>query len=82
MKISNGRIILSDAQSYSPSLDFIDYVDINNNKISIPLKLVIRLYEGTKQRVEYAGHNWEEITKNLFQEYKETGIIKKDEKDV
>lgn len=73
MKISNGRIILSDAQSYSPSLDFIDYVDINNNKISIPLKLVLRLYEGTKQRVERSGNDWNKITEEIF---------KKDVKDV
>lgn len=73
MKISNGRIILSDAQSYSPNPDFIDYIDIDNNKISIPLKLVIRLYEGTKHRVERSGHDWNKITEEIF---------KKDEKDV
>ena len=46
MKMVKGRIILQDATSFTPHTDFIDYVDVDCNKISIPLKTVIRLYEG------------------------------------
>lgn len=66
MEIKNNRIYLEDSKSFSPIVDSINYTDLSNNKINVPIKLIVRLYEGCKDDFEKREINWEEYCSNLF----------------
>lgn len=68
MEIKNNRIYLEDGKGFSPIVNSINYTDLSENKISIPIKLVVRLYEECKDVFEKRGVNWEEYCNNLFKE--------------
>lgn len=72
MKMKNGRVILQDATSFTPNYNFIDYVDVDCNKISIPTKLVIRLYEGTRHKFTKDGVSWDKFCDAMFKQGENT----------
>lgn len=72
MKMVKGRIILQDATSFTPHTDFIDYVDVDCNKISIPLKTVIRLYEGARHKFVKDGVDWGKFCDAMFKKDNDT----------
>ena len=68
MKMQNGRVILEDAASFSPTSIGVDYTDINGNKVHIPIKLLVRLYEGSKFHHERTSDfEWCEFCNGLFE---------------
>ena len=69
MKLINGVVHLEECIRFYPKTDGIVYTDINNNKIHIPIKLLIRLHEGTKFHYEKNGWNWEEFCDEILKEY-------------
>lgn len=67
--ISRGNlIILEDAKSFYPIATGIDYTDISGAKFHIPMKLLIRLYEGAKYDATQKNVNWDQFCAELFQE--------------
>lgn len=70
MKTSSGKIILEDAVRFSPTYIGVDYTDESEIRIHIPMKLLVRLYEGSKYQLEKNGYNWEEFCNTLFEEQK------------
>ena len=66
MKMKNGRVILHDATMFTPNFDFIDYIDPDLNKISIPTKLVIRLYEGLRHKLVRDGVDFDQFCDVIF----------------
>lgn len=66
MHTSNGRIVLEDSVGFLPSVDGVSYTDITGTKIHIPMKLLVRLYEGSKFHLEREGLDWERFTNSLF----------------
>ena len=66
MKMKNGRVILQDATMFTPNFDFIDYIDPDLNKISIPTKLVIRLYEGLRHKLVRDGVDFDQFCDVIF----------------
>lgn len=66
MKI--GRIVkLEDALSYAPVAGGVEYTDVSGARVFVPLKLLVRLYEGFKHQHEQACfQSWDEYCKSLF----------------
>lgn len=66
MKTSKNTIILEDAIRYSPSEQGVDFVDETETRFHIPMKLLIRLYEGAKFHYIRNGGDWDEFCAALF----------------
>lgn len=55
------------AQGYSPVAGGVEYTDINGARVFIPMKLLVRLYEGVKWHHEKnADQPWDEFCNSLF----------------
>ena len=67
MKINNGVIYLEDSVGFRPNHYDVGYTDESGNRVVIPMKLLVRLYEGTKYHHEKIGINWEEFCNKLFE---------------
>ena len=67
MRTSINTIILEDCEGYSPTTEGVSYTDITGTKIFIPMKLLIRLFDGTKDHLERTGVDWEVFVKNIFE---------------
>lgn len=65
-----------EAQSFSPHTglgsvqDCVDYTDLTGTKISIPMSLLVRLYDGSKYHHESRGGNWDYYCNALFENFK------------
>jgi len=70
MKTSKNQIILEDCASYSPTLEGVGYTDITGTRVFIPIKLLIRLSDGTREYLERRGTDWETFCENLFENEK------------
>lgn len=66
MKTSNNRIILDDAIRYSPTNIGVDFTDETNTNFHIPMKLLVRLYEGAKHCHTKKSGDWESFCNSLF----------------
>jgi len=66
MRTSKNEIILEDCASYSPTSEGVDYTDITGTRIFIPMKLLIRLSDGTREYLERRGINWETFCEDIF----------------
>ena len=67
MRTSNSQIILEDCKGYSPTTDGVSYTDMAGTQIFIPMKLLVRLFDGTKEHLERTGVDWEVFVKNIFE---------------
>lgn len=67
MNILRGTLLLNDVENYRVNSKEIDYVDTKRNKIVIPIKLIVRLYEGAKFDKERKGINWKDFCDSLFE---------------
>lgn len=54
MKLYNGVVQLGKIQTWAPSTSFVEYTDVDGNRIIIPMDVLIRLYEGSKYHLETA----------------------------
>lgn len=68
MKIKGNIFELEEVNGYSPSMIGVAYTDINQTRVFIPMKVLIRLYEGVKSDIERKGCRWEEFVNALFAE--------------
>lgn len=68
MKTNGYNIILENAKSFSPTAIGVNYTDTSGAKFHIPIKLLVRLYEGAKYDATQKGVNWEQFCAELFQE--------------
>lgn len=69
MKLINGVVYLEDSVGFSPDIHGVKYKDTNGNNIYVPIKLLIRLYEGHKYNYEKKLCGvWEEYCDNLFKD--------------
>jgi hypothetical protein len=61
MNISNGMVCLnSEIKAWAPRGDFVEYTDGDRQRVQIPVKLLIHLYEGFKWELEQVqGRNWQ-----------------------
>jgi hypothetical protein len=66
MKMSNGTVILQEVKSMSPLADAVAYTDIADNRVVIPLTVIIRLYELSKYDVEKRGGDWDSYCDHLM----------------
>lgn len=67
MKTINNTIVLEDCSGYSPTVDGVFYTDITGVKIFIPIKLLIKLHDGTKEYLERSGIDWKYFYNKLFE---------------
>lgn len=52
MKLYNGVVQLGKIQTWAPSTSFVEYTDVDSNRIIIPMDVLIRLYEGARYHIE------------------------------
>lgn len=67
MKVTK-LVELEEAVGYSPESNGVTYTDITGARVFIPMSLLVRLYEGTKEHFERRGVCWREYTDSLFKE--------------
>lgn len=70
MKIEHGTVELEDAGSFSPNEDFVSYREVSGTQVRIPMKLLVRLYEGSKYHIGQK-HDWDEFCNTLFEQTKQ-----------
>lgn len=66
MKSYKNRLFLEDVIRFSPMSYGVDFTDESETNFHIPMKALIRLYEGTKFQMEKNGVNWEEFCDKQF----------------
>lgn len=67
MKIGQFVELEDVAQGYSPGPEGVEYTDISGARVFIPMKLLVRLYEGAKWHHERnSDQPWETRCGNLF----------------
>lgn len=66
MNTNGNYIILEDAKSFSPSVTGVVYTDVAGAKFHVPMKLLVRLYEGARHDATQRGVNWEQFCNDLF----------------
>jgi len=66
MKTENGVIVLEDLKAFSPYDNEVCYTDMSGTRISIPMKVLIHLYEGSKSILERRGINWKKYCDKFF----------------
>ena len=69
MKISNVIIHIPDvdAAGYSPMINEVSFTDSSGTRYVVPLKLIVRLYEGCKYHEEKSGVDWDRKINALFE---------------
>lgn len=70
MKTQQNTIILEDSIGFSPTPHGVNYTDISGTRIHIPISLLVRLYEGTKEHMERKGVDWVKFCDSLFNKEK------------
>lgn len=68
MKTQINSIVLEDSTGYSPTVDGVFYTDISGTRIFVPMKVLIRLYEGAKYDIERKGYDWAAFCASFFEE--------------
>ena len=68
MKTENNVIVLEDAIKYSPTKDGVNFTDVTGTKFHIPIKLLVRLYEGTKFHMERNEIDWDRFLDDVFKQ--------------
>lgn len=71
MKSYNNRIFLEDVVRFSPMSYGVDFTDESETNFHIPMRALIRLYEGTKFQMEKNGVDWDLFCHDLFKKEKE-----------
>jgi hypothetical protein len=67
MKTAKGVIILEDAKRFSPDSSGVTYTDESEMTIHIPMKLLVRLYEGARFHMDRDGTDWNDFCDTLFE---------------
>jgi hypothetical protein len=70
MRTVGNIMVLEEAAGFSPNTEGVDYTDISGARVHIPIKLLVRLYEGTKFTFEKRGIDWDAFCASLFKEVK------------
>jgi len=68
MKTQNNVILLEDVEGFLLTPFGVSYTDISGARLHIPMKVLVRLYEGAKYDAERKGVNWKEFCNSLFME--------------
>jgi hypothetical protein len=66
MKSYKNRIFLDDVIRFSPMSYGVDFTDESETNFHIPMKALIKLYEGAQFQIEKNGQNWEEFCDMQF----------------
>lgn len=67
MKMHDGIIFLDKVQTFFPTMNSVEYTDIDNNRIVVPIDVLIRLYEGARYHLEAAyGIDFDEFSEDVL----------------
>lgn len=67
MMVTNGIVCLNpEMKGWTPRGDFVEYTDGDGQRVQIPVKLLIHLYEGFKWDLEHQGRNWDTYVSSLM----------------
>lgn len=63
----DGVVQLGKIQTWAPSISFVEYTDVDGNRIIIPMDVLIRLYDGAKYHIEKVyGINFDEFCDDVL----------------
>lgn len=68
MRTFNGTLFLEDAIRFAPDSSGVKYTDKSGTDVHIPMRLLVRLYEGVKHHMELREVDWDEFCSSLFDE--------------
>lgn len=66
MKTEGNLIVLEDSTGFTPHPHGVEYTDISGARVYVPMKLLVRLYEGTKYNFE-KKFDWDDFCDSLFE---------------
>lgn len=67
MKTEGNMIVLEDSARFTPFTHGVEYTDVSGARVYVPMKLLVRLYEGTKYNFEKKV-DWDDFCNSLFEE--------------
>lgn len=67
MKMHDGVVFLDRVQTFFPTMNNVEYTDVDGNRIVVPMDVLIRLYEGARYHIEQVyGMDFKEFSDDVL----------------